>query len=140
MLGVEPGGEPNNRASRESQGIGQELAEMRVVAGPELRFDHHPGAGAAVVAHQVGAEPAHRGFLRHWFQIEPERAAQMGKALGGRKPGDELGRLALPEGGGVDGVEISDRVIGHGGVAPFWVARGAGTKKGRRNLRRPHFA
>ena len=113
---------------------------MGVVAGSELRLDHHPGAGAAVAAYQVGAEPPHRGFPPHGFQVEPERAAESVEAFVRRKPGDEFGRLALPDGRGVDGIEICESAIIHRAILRFALQGGAGTKKGRRNLRRPHFA
>ena len=78
------------------------------------------------------------GQMIEQARIEAERIrAEATEALVRREPGDEFGRLALPYGRGIDGIEIAERAIVHGGNTPFCVAGGAGTKKGRRNLRCP---
>ena len=139
MLVVEPGAEPDDDIGLEPLRVGQNLAEMAVVGGSELRLDHHRAAGAAVAAHEVGAEPPHRGLPRQRFEIEPERVAETAEVVRHHQPGDEVGPLVLPDGGGVDGFEKRKGPTFHRAVlrSAMW---GQGHEKGRRNLRRPHFS
>ena len=135
VFGVEPGGEPDRGAAPETHRIGQELAEMAVIGGPELGLDHRQRPGPAVAAYQVGAEPPDRGFPRQRFEVEPERVAETAQIIGHREPGDEIAGLAAPHGCGVDVFETPERPVHR--ELRFSGGKGCGHEKGRRQFRRP---
>ena len=140
VLVPEPRRQPDRRPGVEPRRVGQHLAQMGVVARPELGLDHQAGAGGGVPAQEVGAKPPNPLLPRQGYQAEPESVAQAAQVLRPRQPGHEIVPLAVPDRRRFDPLQTAEREVVHRGGRPSWCCGLSGRQKGRRGFRRPDLA
>lgn len=103
----ELGRDPDHGARIETGEVGEDLAEMPVVAYLKLILDKHGSAVRHRAGKDIGGEPRHRDLRLDMLQLQPDRLAEPVE-IGG-EPRREAQRLMRPGQAHTDILQVPQR-------------------------------